>query len=71
MGQQPPDEQPQWRRSRKCESGACTQVADGNGVILVRDSTAPGMILGFSPAAWHAFLNGTKKCLSGNLEEAA
>jgi hypothetical protein len=42
-----------WRKSTKCDSGACIEIASGP---LIRDSADPGgPVLEFTPAAWTAF----------------
>jgi hypothetical protein len=49
--------QGQWRRSTRCSTGACVEVADGPDVILVRDSKKPeGGSLRISHVAWTAFI---------------
>lgn len=46
-----------WRRSTKCEAGACLLVATTPAVVLVRDGKDPdGPVLSFDPDAWTAFL---------------
>ncbi|MEV2242474.1 DUF397 domain-containing protein [Micromonospora sp. NPDC049891] len=49
-----------WRKSSRSNSngGACVEVADNlPGVVAVRDSKDPaGPALGFTPAAWRAFI---------------
>ncbi|QEV02101.1 DUF397 domain-containing protein [Streptomyces viridifaciens] len=53
-----------WRKSSYSggEGGNCVEVADGiTGLIPVRDSKDPhGPALGFSPAAWRAFVAGIR-----------
>ncbi|WIM96835.1 DUF397 domain-containing protein [Actinoplanes oblitus] len=50
-----------WRRSRRCASGACVEVARVGELFLIRDSkdldAAP---LAFSREVWEAFLAGVK-----------
>jgi hypothetical protein len=54
-------ETPRWRRSKRCASGACVEVARVGEQFLVRDSkdlgTAP---LAFGRQAWEAFVAGVK-----------
>ncbi|MBQ1028231.1 DUF397 domain-containing protein [Micromonospora sp. C95] len=49
-----------WRKSSRSNSngGACVEVADNlPGLVAVRDSKDPaGPVLGFTPAAWRAFV---------------
>ncbi|HKT05847.1 MAG TPA: DUF397 domain-containing protein [Rugosimonospora sp.] len=50
-----------WRRSRRCESGACVEVARAHGGYAVRDAKDPdGPVLAFTPGAWEAFLAGVR-----------
>lgn len=47
-----------WRKSSRCESGACIEVAGGG---LVRDSADPdGPVLKVGPVAWTAFVSSLK-----------
>ena len=49
-------EQPRWRRSTRCGSNACVEVARVGGDYLIRDSKDPdGGLLRFSPEEWAAF----------------
>jgi hypothetical protein len=46
-----------WRRSTRCNSGYCVEVAQQPGRVLVRDAKDPGSgTLAFDPAAWQGFL---------------
>lgn len=50
-----------WRKSSHCEGGACAEVAQAGGQVLLRDSKDPaGPVLEFSPGAWTEFLDGVK-----------
>ncbi|MFH9354148.1 DUF397 domain-containing protein [Kitasatospora sp. NPDC017646] len=52
-----------WRKSTYSNGqGDCIEVADGiTGLVPVRDSKDPhGPALGFSPAAWRAFVAGIR-----------
>jgi hypothetical protein len=52
-----------WRKSSysSANGGACVEVADGPGVVAVRDSKDPdGPALVFSPADWSAFIASLK-----------
>jgi hypothetical protein len=50
-----------WRRSTKCESAACVEVALSDGSVLVRHSRHPaGPVLQFSADEWQAFCAGVK-----------
>ena len=49
--------QGQWRRSTRCSTGACVEVAEGSDAVLVRDSKLPdGGNLRISHVAWTAFI---------------
>jgi hypothetical protein len=49
--------QGQWRRSTRCSTGACVEVAEGSDAVLVRDSKQPeGGNLRISHVAWMAFI---------------
>lgn len=53
--------EPTWRRSSRCDSGTCVEVAlDPDGLVLVRDSKDPGPVLVFDPAEWDDFVAGVK-----------
>jgi hypothetical protein len=57
----PQDSNAQWRRSTRCGTGACIEVAKVGSSYIVRDSKDPhGPTLRFSPAEWHAFEEGVK-----------
>ena len=49
--------QGQWRRSTRCSTGACVEVAEGVDAVLVRDSKKPeGGNLQIDHAAWMSFI---------------
>jgi hypothetical protein len=49
--------QGQWRRSTRCSTGACVEVAEGVDAVLVRDSKQPeGGNLRIDHAAWMSFI---------------
>jgi hypothetical protein len=51
----------QWRKSTRCGSNACVEVANVAGTYLVRDSKDPdGAVLRFSVQEWAAFVDGVK-----------
>lgn len=53
------DSQPSWRRSTRCGTGACVEVAKVGDSYLVRDSKNPeGPALNFTSAEWEAFAAG-------------
>jgi hypothetical protein len=50
-----------WRRSRRCDSGACIEVAHVGGGLAMRDSKDPGgPRLTFTVGEWRAFLAGVR-----------
>ncbi len=50
-----------WRRSTRCASAACVEVADQPDTVLVRDSKQAGSpVLQFDHAAWAGFVAGLK-----------
>jgi len=51
----------QWRRSRRCDSGHCVEVAVTDGQVAVRDSKNPdGPVLLFDHKEWQDFILGVK-----------
>lgn len=51
-----------WRRSSRCDSGTCVEVADLDNGIGMRDAKRPdGSILTFSRSSWAAFVAGVRK----------
>ncbi|MEU4419549.1 DUF397 domain-containing protein [Actinoplanes sp. NPDC024001] len=56
-----PTDEPRWRRSGQCSTGACVEVAKVGDQFLVRDSKQPGGApLSFTRAEWEAFVAGVK-----------
>ncbi|WP_436524560.1 DUF397 domain-containing protein [Actinoplanes sp. HUAS TT8] len=50
-----------WRRSKRCSSGACVEVARNGERFLMRDSKSPATgPLDFDQEAWAAFIAGVK-----------
>jgi hypothetical protein len=48
-----------WRKSSRCASNACVEVAKVDGQYLVRDSKNPQLAaLSFTEAEWAAFTEG-------------
>lgn len=52
-----------WRRSQlSVNNGQCLELARAEGMIAIRDSKDPsGPVLMYTPAEFHAFLDGAKK----------
>ncbi|HWS31683.1 MAG TPA: DUF397 domain-containing protein [Actinoplanes sp.] len=54
-------EEPHWRRSGRCSTGACVEVARVAEQVLIRDSKVPGgAILTFTREEWIAFVAGVR-----------
>jgi hypothetical protein len=50
-----------WRRSIRCDSGACVEVAFGGGGVAMRDSKeSDGPILTFTRGGWASFVAGVR-----------
>lgn len=50
-----------WRRSSRCESGLCVEVARVGGGAAVRDAKDPaGPVLSFDAVSWKALLDGIR-----------
>ncbi|NUT37165.1 MAG: DUF397 domain-containing protein [Hamadaea sp.] len=48
-----------WKRSQRCDSNACVEVAALDEHVLIRDSKDPdGPVLRFTRAEWEAFAGG-------------
>ena len=53
---------PEWRRSGKCASGTCIEVARVDDHYLIRDSKNPDSTpLIFTADEWLAFVSGVKR----------
>jgi hypothetical protein len=53
--------QPAWRTASFCASGECVEVAQGDDLIILRDSTRPqGSMLHYGAAEWRAFIGTVK-----------
>lgn len=50
-----------WRRSRRCDSNTCVEVAFLDAAVATRDGKDPeGAVLCFSRAGWAAFVAGLR-----------
>ena len=50
---------PNWRKSSRCGTNTCVEVAKLDDVVLVRDSKNPeAAALSFTPDEWTAFVDG-------------
>lgn len=55
-------DEPMWRTSRRCESGACVEVGKLGEIIMVRRSADPdGRCLKLSCGKWQEFVAGLKR----------
>jgi hypothetical protein len=50
----------EWRRAKRCATGACVEVARVESGYLVRGTGDPEKELFFSDAEWAAFVGGVK-----------
>lgn len=54
-------EQPSWRRASFCASNECVEVAQRNGMIVMRNSNEPrGQLLHCTTEEWQSFVRGVK-----------
>lgn len=49
-----------WRKSTRCESHACVEVARAPEVVAIRNSTLPQEHLSFAVPVWRAFVAGVR-----------
>lgn len=49
-----------WRRSSRCDTSACTEVAFVGDEVLVRNSITPDVVVTFSRKEWAVFIHGAK-----------
>jgi hypothetical protein len=58
--------QPMWRKASFCASGECVEVAQRNGMIVLRSTNGPRRIsprprrVQYTAQEWHAFVLGVK-----------
>ena len=53
--------QPAWRKASFCASGECVEVAQGDRVIILRDSTQPSShMLYYAAEEWRSFVRSVK-----------
>jgi hypothetical protein len=50
-----------WRRGKKCNGGACVEVALLNGKVIVRSSQDPDTTFQVSCGEWEDFVAGIKE----------
>lgn len=57
----------EWRTPRRCDAGACVQIAESGQMILVADSKAPrGPIISYTRSEFREFIQGVK---SGDFDD--
>ncbi|GLI00088.1 DUF397 domain-containing protein [Phytohabitans aurantiacus] len=49
-----------WRKSTRCESHACVEVARAPEAVAIRNSTLPQEHLSFAVPVWRAFVAGVR-----------
>jgi hypothetical protein len=49
-----------WRKSSRCETGHCVEVAWRGGAVAIRNSTAPDQRILVDAEAWRAFVAGLR-----------
>jgi Domain of unknown function (DUF397) len=53
--------EPAWRKASFCASGECVEVAQQDGMIVLRDSKEPrGGVLRYTAEEWQSFVLGVK-----------
>lgn len=65
MGQEPAAEQPTWHR--RCESGACVEIAIQGEAVLLRSSVAPDATIVLTRSEWREFLTEARQGLFDHL----
>jgi len=57
-------EEPAWRRSKKCDGGACVEVGTGLDEVMIRSSSdSTGITIVAGSEAWREFLAEVKSGL--------
>jgi hypothetical protein len=60
--------QPAWRRASYCAAGECVEVAQRDGMIMLRDSTQPhGSVLHYAAKEWRHFVRNVRTGEFGEL----
>lgn len=47
-----------WRKSSRCETQACVEVASSHGLVAVRNSSEPHQQIAFARPVWQTFIAG-------------
>jgi hypothetical protein len=53
-------ERPAWRKASFCGSTQCVEVAELNGMIVMRDSKSRRRVLRYTTEEWQSFVLGIK-----------
>lgn len=53
-------QQPAWRKASFCQSGECVEVAQQDGVIVLRDSGEPRGHVRYTTEEWRTFVRGVQ-----------
>jgi hypothetical protein len=51
---------PAWRKASFCQSGECVEVAEQDGMIVMRNSKEHGQVLNFTTGVWKTFVRRIK-----------
>jgi hypothetical protein len=49
-----------WRKSTRCDTSACVEIATAGDAVLMRNSTIAHDVLSLSVDAWRSFVAGVK-----------
>ncbi|MDQ7907824.1 DUF397 domain-containing protein [Phytohabitans sp. ZYX-F-186] len=49
-----------WRKSARCETHNCVEVAERADAVAIRNSSVPDAQLAFAHPAWAAFISGVR-----------
>jgi Domain of unknown function (DUF397) len=55
-----------WRKSSRCDTSACVEIATAGDAVLMRNSTTAHDVLSLPVDAWRSFVNGVKHGDFGN-----
>ncbi len=50
----------EWQRGSRCANGACVEVAQLGNIIMVRNSSEPGIVLRIPVGEWQEFVSGVR-----------
>jgi len=49
-----------WRKSSRCDTSACVEIATAGDAVLLRNSTVAHDVLSLPVDAWRSFVDGVK-----------